>query len=493
MPLNRRGRFIAPIASAHHVILSEAKNLAPIPTTKQKVCVIVPAFPVMGGVLTVLEGMEQAMQDVWRIEYLTQHVGADLSRPSYAIHRFGTRRMTPWYFPFAWLYVLAGAAKLGAMNRPLRGRAKLGAMNRPLRGRAKLGAMNRSLRKQRYDLLLPQDGIFSAALAGLVGKVAGTRVVCIDHGDISLFTPRNQRVYRAERRAAVAAKGWPWFVRLGARALLLLYWPSRLLAARLAARFVDHYLIPGVIGDSSDEGCKVIGIPVERVTRYPSMIDIEQHRMPDAAEQVARRAAYGLPADALVVAIVCRLAPEKGLDIALASIEDALARLAPESRARVRVLIAGDGPERAALERETRRRGLDHICRFLGELALEDARALLSISDIFLYTSTRGACMAMAVLEAMASSCAVIASTEPLANEFLLAEGRGLAVPAGDAAQTSDALLLLLNDAVLRQRMGMLAREYIRDHHSPAMFRRVLLAASHYGEEVADCGLPLFS
>ena len=83
--------------------------------------------------------------------------------------------------------------------------------------------------------------------------------------------------------------------------------------------------------------------------------------------------------------------------------------------------------------------------------------------------------MAMTVLEAMASGCAVIASTEPLANAALLAEGRGIAVPAGDVAQTSDALLLLLDDVPLCRSMGMAAREYIRVNHNPVAFRDVLL------------------
>ena len=430
---------------------------------KRRVCVIVPAFPVMGGILTVLEGMERATRDEWRIEYLTQHVGSEPGE--YVMHRFGSRRMTPWYFPFAWLYVLAGAVKLLAIKR----------------------------RGWHYDLLLPQDGIFSAALAGLVGKVTGARVVCLDHGDISLFTPRNQRIYRAERHAAIATKGWPWFVRLGARALLPLYWPSRWLAARLAARLVDHYLIPGVAGDSSAEGCALVGIPDERVTRYNSMIDVERHRALDTGERAAQRDAQGFPADALVVAIVCRLAPEKGLDIALASIEDALARCSPEQRARLRVVIAGDGPERAALEHDIQGCGLAHVCHFWGELAAAEVRALLSISDIFLYTSTRGACMAMAVLEAMASGCAVIASTEPLANEVLLAEGRGISVPAGDIAQTSDALLLLLEDAHLCRGMGMRAREYIRAYHSPEAFRQVLLCALNGRKDAEQSALAMVS
>src|SRR6266516_2944850 len=79
-------------------------------TPKPHVCVIVPAFPSMGGILTVLEGMAQITKEIWQTEYLTQHL--EQGAENYLVHHFGTRRMTPWYFPFVWLYVLFGACKL---------------------------------------------------------------------------------------------------------------------------------------------------------------------------------------------------------------------------------------------------------------------------------------------------------------------------------------------------------------------------------------------
>jgi glycosyltransferase involved in cell wall biosynthesis len=88
--------------------------------------------------------------------------------------------------------------------------------------------------------------------------------------------------------------------------------------------------------------------------------------------------------------------------------------------------------------------------------------------------------MPAAVLEGMAASCAVIASSEPLANVQVLAEGRGIVVPAGDVEQASKALERLLRDAELRDHMGKAAREYITLHHSAEAFRRVLLRASYW-------------
>ncbi|GEM_PF-516588 len=415
---------------------------------RERVCVSIQDFPTFGGVGTVLEGMVEVMRERWQVEYLTQYLGPGAER--YIIHKFGTRRMTPWYFPFVWLYVLSGIRKFVALMR----------------------------HHANFRVVLPQDAVFSGALAGIAGKLTGVCVVCIDHGDLSLFTPRNKHILQQERMRAIAGKSWPWPVRFAARQLLAFYWPSRYLLARIASRYIDAYLIPGVPGDSVDEGCQLLGISPHRVTRYGSMIDIHRHPLLDEEMRAAQRREKGLPVDALVIAIACRLAPEKGLDIALESISQALATLTEVQRERVRVVIAGDGPLRQQVEQDIIRHNFGQYCQLWGTLSSSEVIALLGISDIFLYTSTRGACYAMAVLEAMASACAVVASTEPLSNALLLSEGRGFAVPAGDVAATSAALAQLLNNEQLCQQMGQLARQYIATYHSPEMFRRTLERAT---------------
>ena len=67
-----------------------------------------------------------------------------------------------------------------------------------------------------------------------------------------------------------------------------------------------------------------------------------------------------------------------------------------------------------------------------------------------------------------------------MSNAHLLAEGRGIAVAAGDAMQTSTALVRLINDIELCRQMGRLARNYITVQHSPAMFRRSLLRVTYW-------------
>nr|HET6905120.1 D-glucuronyl C5-epimerase family protein [Ktedonobacteraceae bacterium] len=413
------------------------------------VCVPVTAFPVTGGIRTVLAGVAQVTKDIWQTEYLTKSVGPNPN--GFVIHRFGTARMFPSHFPNVWLYCLTGFCKLISLMRKGAG----------------------------YRVILPQDGVFTAAYAGLAGKLAGVRVVSIDHGNLTLI---NSRAYRIERIEALQTTNWSRARRLLARLRDACYWPSLRLLAPIAVRFVDHFLIPGVEGDGVEENCTHFGIRPSRVTRFASVIDMDRHALVDADSRSSIREEKGIAAEAIIISMVCRLAPEKGLEIAMEGISQALSVLPLTLREAVRVIIAGDGPLRKYIEEDIRRRGLSQNCALWGEVTPEDALSLLGISDIFLYTSTRGACFSMSVLEAMASGCAVIASTEPMSNKHLLAEGRGIAVPPGDAEQTGAALVRLVNDPECRRQMGCLARGYVALHHSAALFRRTLMRATYWSE-----------
>lgn len=407
------------------------------------VCVAVNAFPVLGGIRTVLADIEQVTADKWRIEYLTRNVGPEAE--NYTIHQFGTARpsiwQSAWQFPFVWFYVLVGCWKLITLLRQGAG----------------------------YRVILPQDGVFTSACVAPIAKLAGVRVVCIDHGALTLM--KNPH-YRKERLLTLAGKKWP--VRLLGSLLFLGYWPSLYLLAWIAARFVDHYLIPGVAGDGVEEVCRGLGIPPHRLTRFGSMVDLNRHPILDVQSKARLREQYGIAANAIVVTLASRFMPEKGLDIAVKSIDCALAALPPELRERVRVIFAGDGPLRVQIEQDIQKYGLSQSCQLWGNLSSEEVFSLLSISDIFLNTTVRGTCLPMSILEAMASGCAVIATKEPLANACVLAEGRGIVVSSGDVEQTSTALIQLVNDAELRQQMGSQARAYIAAQHSPLQFRRIL-------------------
>ena len=82
----------------------------------------------------------------------------------------------------------------------------------------------------------------------------------------------------------------------------------------------------------------------------------------------------------------------------------------------VRVVIAGDGQLRKQIEEAIRLRGLGQACLLCGEVSPVEVITILGLSDIFLFTSWRAAGYPLAILEAMASSCAVIAATDSTGN-----------------------------------------------------------------------------
>ncbi len=402
-----------------------------------RVCVSITAFPVTGGTRTVLGQIAAVTPDLWRIEYFARSVGPGAE--DLALTSFGGRWTSPWCFPLVWLYVVCGFFQLLWQ-----------------------------LHRVGYDLLLPQDGLYTAAFTGFAGKLAGVRVVCVDHGN--LVALRSVRYW--EERWDLLAKQAAWR-RRGGWLTLKGYRISLECLAWFSAHVVDAYYVPGVAGDGVEAICASLKVGTERLTRFVNAVDLRSYPVLSAATRCERREQRGLSSDVILLAMVCRLAPEKGLEIAVQSFATALTLLAPELQARVRIVIAGDGPLYEPLMAEIARLGLTAHCLLWGEIVHSEVLELYSMSDICIYAGTRAGGYPLVVLEAMASGCAIVASDVPFANECMLAEGRGLIVRAGDREQTVQALVSLIEDEPLRQSMGTLARAYVAWHNTPAAFRKV--------------------
>jgi len=393
----------------------------------------------------VLAGVAQVMGDRWKMVYLTRHKGQRAE--GLEIETFGRRAASPWHFPFVWLYCLAGGSKLFALLR----------------------------RSPGYDLILPQDGVHSAAFAALIGKMAGVHVVCMDHGNVTLLDAPS---FRSE--VIGRFKAYPWHRQIVARLLLPFYRPSYRLLARIATHCADQFLVAGDEVEASYR--QSFGVHPAHIVRYAYMLDTDRFTSPGKEARAKMRAEHGIPEDAIIITLINRLVPEKGLHLAIEGIAQALSALPPNVRARVKVLIAGDGPLRSQVEADIGRHRLDSVCRLWGEAAPSDVVTLLAISDIFLYSGTRGTNYSMAVLEAMAAGCAVIATTRPLSNAKLLAQGRGIAIPAEDVEQICEALVWLVNNPELCRQMGHLARNYVATQHNATMLKRALMRTTFWSE-----------
>jgi glycosyltransferase involved in cell wall biosynthesis len=383
---------------------------------------------------SVLAGVERAMAGEWELEYLTPHPGkSDLPQ---RIHRFGSVDTNPWNVPPVWGYVRAGRAALRLL-----------------------------LQQGRYGLVLPQDGVYTGYFTLQGAASSAVPVVAMDHGNVTL--PRSE-AFRDERLLRKGRTLTPRSLR-GAR--FALYRRALVRMATEVARSADAFLAAG--DDVAEAWVQEFGAPADRVVRFPFALDARAYEPLSESERLAARAGAGIPADALVLSMINRLVPEKAPVFALRAIARAASLLPQEQRRRLRVLIAGDGPLRGQVETELRRLGLASTCSLTGALPPEEVTRLLRVSDAFLYTATRGI-NSLAVLEAMAAGCAVVATTRPQLIATYLADDRGIAVPDGDLDATAQGIARALGNPELGRAMGKRARAYVVQHHNDAELRRSL-------------------
>jgi glycosyltransferase involved in cell wall biosynthesis len=155
---------------------------------------------------------------------------------------------------------------------------------------------------------------------------------------------------------------------------------------------------------------------------------------PGAAERMrSERGSYAL--------VASRLAPEKGIDVAI----DAC-RIAGVS-----LVVAGEGPELLALRE--RARGQD--VRFVGRVDDAELAELRAGASIALVPSRSAETFALTAAEAMATGIPVAASRVGALPELVDEEGL---VPAGDAAALADAIARLAGDSLAGERGRKRAR-----------------------------------
>jgi len=143
-----------------------------------------------------------------------------------------------------------------------------------------------------------------------------------------------------------------------------------------------------------------------------------------------------VPPGARVVLAVCRLEPQKGLDLAVRAFPD-VRRKHPEA-----VLVAlGEGPQRQELERLADE--LDVPVFLPGRVP--DVTAWLRRADLLVHPA-RWEGFGLALLEAMLASLPIVATRVSSIPEIVVDRENGLLVPPDDAAALATAVSRVLDD-----------------------------------------------
>jgi glycosyltransferase involved in cell wall biosynthesis len=201
---------------------------------------------------------------------------------------------------------------------------------------------------------------------------------------------------------------------------------KRLLFWAFLGRLYDLFL---GVGSLTLDYLAACGVPASRRGLFPYAVDVDHFRAGSrlsAQERAATRARLGLKPPHRAVLAVAKLNPRE----APWDLIHALPRLSAEAR----LLVAGDGPVRAELERLAA-----SLCpertRFLGYVPYGELPALYAAADLFVHAA-REERWGVSVAEALACGLPVVASTRVGAGYDLLAGGaNGSIYPSGNSAE----------------------------------------------------------
>lgn len=173
------------------------------------------------------------------------------------------------------------------------------------------------------------------------------------------------------------------------------------------------------------------------------------------AERSSARAALGLQPGDVALGVASRLIPRKGHSFLLRGHGQA-SRTTPH----LSLLVAGDGPLRAELERQAR--ALDGRVHFLG--FVPDIRSFMNACDVLAFPTQPGfgEGFGLAILEAMAARRPVVATGIDSLPEVVSDERTGVLVDPRSVDELAAALVRLAESATLRREMGERGHERAR-------------------------------
>lgn len=227
----------------------------------------------------------------------------------------------------------------------------------------------------------------------------------------------------------------------------------KVLVNRIAASLTDR--VVAVSEDSASVAVEVERVPRSKVVTIVNGVDTSVFT-PSADPRPARER-LGVPLDGFHIGCVARLSAVKDH----ATLVEAFARFRQE-RPDAHLTLAGDGPERRALEELCARLGVSSAVTFAGERS--DIASLLRAFDVFALSSLSEG-ISLTLLEAAATGLPVVATDVGGNAEVVIQGASGLLVPPRDPERFAAALGEIARRAD-RTAMGARGRERVRQRFS---------------------------
>ena len=296
---------------------------------------------------------------------------------------------------------------------------------------------------QRFDLVHvhESDGVFVALFARLarwLGRPAGRSQIL---ATLHVSYEREKRSVRAIRANGEVVSR-PTRAELTFRRFRV---PLHILAGKWVSRLADAVVTPSQVTAEelrSDYGAQVAGV-------IPNGVSETQPVSSELSEDGRPVVLYG-----------GALRSRKALAVLLVALVE-LRRDFPAAT----LLLAGDGEQRPALERQARELGLERAVRFLGAVPRQDMSRWYGCVDIFCLPSIYEG-FPVTILEAMSAGLPIVATAVSGIPEAVEEGVSGFLVPPEDAHALAAALKRLAVDADLRRKMGQAGSRAVREQFS---------------------------
>ncbi len=224
--------------------------------------------------------------------------------------------------------------------------------------------------------------------------------------------------------------------------------PRRNLFSRWKYAQTDHFV---TISECIRQILTQYGLPDSRISIVPSSQD--PMRL-DVAP--ADRSLLGLTADTPMLLCAAALAEHKDH----ATLLDAMA-IVKRTHPEVRLLLAGEGPMREAIESQIERLDLAEQVRLLG--FRDDVPALMRAADMFVLSSHMEG-LGSVLIEAMMGGLPIVATAAGGIPELIKDHETGLLVPPRDPEALASAIVCLVDNPSLRIRLGEAGKVYATNH-----------------------------
>lgn len=205
-------------------------------------------------------------------------------------------------------------------------------------------------------------------------------------------------------------------------------------------------------------------VSASRIEVIPNAVDLA--RSASTLSKLEARARLGLAEHDLVMGSIGKLEEQKGHRYLI----EALALLRHRGIV-ARLLLAGEGRKRSALESLVASLGLEHQVMLLG--TRNDLGDLFRAMDVFVMPSLWEG-LSLAMLSAMAAGLPVVATPVGGVSRVFCSDEYGFTVPAGNSAALADKIAECLQNLPAAMVKGMKGAQHVRDNYGDeAMVRRV--------------------